>query len=232
MRIAMIHGQNHRGSTYHAGRLLADRLAEELDEFFLPRDLNHFCTGCYQCIEDEMKCPFYVEKQAILSAMERADLIIFTTPNYCMGPSASMKALLDLLFDCWMTHRPREWMFHKKAAVICTTAGMGARQAIRCVKQSLAGWGIPCIKTYGIGVQAMNWDGVRPEKKRKIERDMARLANRFARIQTPRVGLRTRLTFRMMAGMHRAGWDASPAERQYWEERGWLGRARPWHTKA
>lgn len=42
------------------GRILADKLAEEEDiiEFFLPRDLNHFCLGCYSCIEDETKCPF------------------------------------------------------------------------------------------------------------------------------------------------------------------------------
>ena len=60
IKIVMIHGQNHRGTTWHMGRILADKLAEKEDiiEFFLPRDLNHFCLGCYSCIEDETKCPF------------------------------------------------------------------------------------------------------------------------------------------------------------------------------
>lgn len=50
--------------------------------------------GCYQCIENEEKCPFYNEKKRIMEAIESADLLIFTTPTYCMRASASMKALL------------------------------------------------------------------------------------------------------------------------------------------
>ena len=51
MKIVMIHGQNHKGSTYHIGRMVAGKISPEgtLAEFFLPRDLNRFCTGCYAC---------------------------------------------------------------------------------------------------------------------------------------------------------------------------------------
>lgn len=233
MKIAMIHGQNHMGSTYHIARLLSDKLAkeDEIREFFLPRDLPHFCLGCYQCIEDDTRCPYYEEKQAIAAAMEGAELLIFTTPNYCMGPTAQMKALLDLLFTFWMTHRPRAWMFSKKAVVISTTAGMGAERAIKGVKSSLTNWGVPYIKSYGIGVQAKNWADVKAEKKAKIEKDMERLAQKLGRVGRPRVGLKTRFIFAMMANMHRAGWDSSPVERQYWKERGWLDKARPWKEK-
>lgn len=56
MKIVLIHGQNHKGSSYHIGRLLAEQFTEsEVSEFFLPRDLEHFCIGCYNCIEDEEK---------------------------------------------------------------------------------------------------------------------------------------------------------------------------------
>jgi hypothetical protein len=44
----------------------------------------------------------------------------------------------------------------------------------------------------------------------------------------PHVGIQTRMLFRMMAGMHKSGWDSSPVEKAYWEERGWLGKSRPW----
>lgn len=230
MKIVVIHGQNHKGSSYHIGRLLADKLAkeEEITEFFLPRDLNHFCMGCYECIEDETKCPYYQEKRIITDAMERADLFIFTTPNYCMGPSASLKALIDMMFDYWMPHRPREWMFTKKAVIISTAAGTGTGRAIKSVKTSLTYWGVPYIKSYGISVQAMNWAGVKAEKKTKIERDMTKLAQRLTRVGTPKVGIKTKLIFWMMANMHRAGWDSSPVEKQYWEEHGWLNKERPW----
>lgn len=233
MKITMIHGQNHKGSSYHIGRLLADKLAkeDEITEFFLPRDLNHFCIGCYQCIEDDTKCPYYTEKRIITDAMEKADMFIFTTPNYCMGPSASMKALLDLMFTYWMPHRPREWMFRKKAVVISTAAGAGTKQAIKSVTTSLFYWGVPYIKSYGINVQAMNWAGVKEDKKIKIEKDMIKFAKKFARVERPRVYIKTRFIFYMMANMHKAGWDSSPVERQYWEERGWLNKKRPWKIR-
>ena len=50
MKIAMINGQNHKGSTYHIGKMLADKLGGEVTEFFLPKDFGHFCIGCNQCI--------------------------------------------------------------------------------------------------------------------------------------------------------------------------------------
>ena len=81
----MIHGQNHKGSTYHIGRKIADKIGtEEIVEFFLPKDLNHFCVGCYACIDDVTKCPFFEDKNKIMSEIESADVLIFTTPTYCL----------------------------------------------------------------------------------------------------------------------------------------------------
>ncbi len=58
MKITTINSQNHKGSSYMIGRLLAERLtdADNITEFFLPGDLNHFCLGCYTCIENEREC--------------------------------------------------------------------------------------------------------------------------------------------------------------------------------
>ena len=83
MKIVMIHGQNHKGSTYQIGRMIADKIGkeEEIVEFFLPKDLNHFCIGCYACVEDPAKCPFYEEKNKIMTEVEAADVLIFTTPT-------------------------------------------------------------------------------------------------------------------------------------------------------
>ena len=94
MKIVMINGQNHKGSTYTIGKMIADKISSEenIVEFFLPKDLNHFCLGCYSCIEDESRCPFYEEKSRIMKEVESADLLIFTTPTYCLRASAPMKS--------------------------------------------------------------------------------------------------------------------------------------------
>ena len=101
MKIVMVHGQNHKGSSYNIGRQIANKIGREEDivEFFLPRDLNHFCLGCYACIDDDRKCPFYEEKNKIMTAIESADVLIFTTPTYCMRASAPMKSFIDLTFS-------------------------------------------------------------------------------------------------------------------------------------
>ena len=58
MKIVVIHGQNHKGSTYHIAHSLAEKIGGELTEVFLPRDFSSFCVGCTQCfMKSEEKCP-------------------------------------------------------------------------------------------------------------------------------------------------------------------------------
>lgn len=226
MIIVTINGQNHKGSTYHIGRMLADRLSpdNEITEIFLPRDLNHFCLGCYQCIEDIERCPCYSEKKAILEAMEQADVLIFTTPNYCFGPSAQMKALIDLFFDFWMSHRPLPWMFHKKAVVLSTCAGGGAADAVKQVRRALQFMGVPYIRQYATAVQAKSWEEVKSKKKAEIDLVITKLAASIQKNGDPKPGIKSRFLFWMFSRMHAAGWDSSPVEKQYWIENGWIKR--------
>ncbi len=233
MKITMINGQNHKGSTYHIGKELIDRITGEKDvkEFFLPKDLNHFCSGCYACIEDETKCPYYREKNIIMQEMEQSDLLVFTTPNYCMAPSASLKAFMDLTFTYWLAHKPRRCMFRKKAVIISTAAGAGTAHAIKPVARTLFYWGIPWIKKYGINVQAMNWDGVNEKKKIKIRKNMARLAQNLSKETLPHVSIKTKFIFIMMANMQKANGGSSHTEKKYWEDQGWLGKERPWKLR-
>lgn len=233
MKIVVINGQKHKGSTYNIGKLLVDNIScdKDVSEFFLPKDLNHFCEGCYACIEDETKCPYYKQKSVIMQKIEQADLLVFTTPNYCMAPSAPMKAFMDLTFTYWFSHKPRECMFSKKAVVISTTAGMGAKKAIKPVARTLFYWGVPWIKDYGISVQAMNWNGVSQNKKIKIQKDMKKLAKILSNETAPFVSIKTKFMFNIMANMQKANFGSSPTEKKYWEDRGWLGKERPWKIK-
>lgn len=232
MKIVLINGQNHKGSTYHIGRMLAEKIGsdEDIVEFFLPGDLNHFCLGCYACIDDDSKCPFYEEKNRIMTEVEAADVLIFTTPTYCLRASAPMKSFLDLTFNYWMSHRPRKCMFTKQAVVISTAAGSGAKKAVKDVSNALFYWGIPRIYEYGICVQAMNWNGVSEKKKRKIEKDMEWIAQRLLRKKHVTAGIRTKVMFSLMRMMQKADFGSGEADKAYWESCGWLGKERPWRA--
>lgn len=230
MKIVMLNGQNHRGSSYHIGRAVIDRIEgeKEVTEFFFPKDLDHFCLGCYRCIEDAAACPFYEEKKVILDAIDRADLLVVTTPTYCMHVSAPLKAFIDLTFDLWMSHRPMASMFTKRALIVSTAAGTGTGSAMKDVQDALVYMGVPKIVKYGLAVQAMNWEGVDRKKKAKIERDAARIAKQLSTDKAPAVGIRTRFLFRMMGMLQKKGWNSAPVETAYWKEKGWLDGKKPW----
>ena len=234
MKIVVIHGQNHKGSTWNVANILLQNIGceKEVKEFFLPKDLNHFCMGCYSCLESREKCPFWEDKKPIDDAIKEAELLVLTTPNYCMMPSAPMKALLDLFFTNWFSHKPYEEMFKKRAVVISTTAGAGAGRANKLVADNLFNWGIPEVIRYGISVHATNWNMVSDKKKAKIEKDMKGLASKLSKKTAVKVGIKTRFLFWFYGGMQKANWGASPFEKEYWESRGWLNGVKPWrHTK-
>lgn len=106
---------------------------------------------------------------------------------------------------------------------------MGAGATIKPLKKSLFFWGVPYSKGYGIAFQAMNWQTVKAEKKEKIEKDMDKLARKIGKVGMLEAGIKTRFIFRMMANMHRSGFDASPIEKQYWQDMGWLDKKSPWN---
>lgn len=230
MKIVIIHGQNHKGSTWNIGNLLVQKIAgeKEIKEYFLPRDLNHFCAGCFACLEARERCPYWREKEPMFQDMREADLLILTSPNYCMMPSAPMKAFLDLFFTNWMSHKPMREMFSKRAVVISTAAGAGAKKTAKLLADNLTNWGIPRVIRYAAVVNAMNWGMVPPKKKAKIEKDMEKLAKKLSHCGKVSVGIKTRVLFWFYGGMQKAGWGASPAEKQYWAENGWLSGGKPW----
>jgi len=230
MKIVLVHGQNHVGSSCSIGRQVAEKITgeKEVKEFFLPRDLEHFCLGCYTCLKDETKCPFYAEKMRIMTEIESADILIFTTPTYCLHASAGMKSFLDLTYTYWLSHRPRECMFTKKALAVSTCAGSGSKTAAKDISDAFFYWGIPFIRTYALGVQAMNWQGVSEKKKQKIDKKTTRLAKQLSSNKKVRVGINTKLMFGVMRLMQKGGMGSDEAERNYWEEKGWLGKKRPW----
>ena len=119
-------------------------------------------------------------------------------------------------------------MFHKRAVIISTAAGAGAKKAAEDIAASLTYWGVPRIKKYGIAVQAMNWAGVSSAKKAKIEKYISKLAKKLSQSGKPNVGIKTKALFFAMRMMQKNNWGSGEAEKKYWQDKGWLDKKRPW----
>ena len=219
---------NHRGSTYHIGKMLAEKLGGEVTEFFLPRDFGAFCVGCTTCfIKNESLCPHYEKLAPITKAMDEADVLIFTSPVYVYHATGSMKAFLDHYGYRWMVHRPEERMFTKQAVCISTAAGAGMKSTNKDIADSLFFWGIPRIYKYGVAVQATAYEQVSDKIKKKIEHKTTVLAKQIKKNQgNARPGLKTRGFFFVMHLAQKKGFNE--ADSIYWKEKGWTGKKRPW----
>lgn len=228
MKIVLIHGQNHKGSTYNIGRLLAEKIGKDIEEFFLPRDFGKFCIGCTKCfMTHESKCPHYNNLDPITRAMDEADVLILTSPVYVFHATGSMKAFLDHYGYRWMVHRPEEKMFQKQGVCISTAAGGGMKSTNKDMADSLFFWGIPKIYKYGQAVYEISYEGVSEKIKGKIDRKTTRLANQIRKKHgktTP--GIKTRGLFFIMHFVQRKGMLESDST--YWKEKGWTGKKRPW----
>lgn len=238
MRIAVVHGQMHRGSTYHAVHQLLEHYrtldAEiEVKEFFLPKDGPDYCVGCYQCFnKGESYCPHYDKVEPIVAAMEQADLVVIGSPTYAFEMTGQLKTLFDHLSYMWLSHRPNGQMFCKQGVVVSTTAGAGVKNVVKSLKRQLFWLGISQVHGLGFRVGARNWQ----EVNEKTRRHIAKCTRRVAGLTAARVGKggptwKERFMFGIMRKMQ-AGNTWAAHDRAHWGKHGWLGKIRPWRTAA
>jgi len=99
MNIIAFCGSARKGNTeYVLTKMLtkADRLESETDLVLLREKRIEPCDGCFEC-DTTNKCKIKDSMQDIYDRMERADLIIFATPNYFDSYTGIMKNFIDRL---------------------------------------------------------------------------------------------------------------------------------------
>ncbi len=235
MKITVINGTMRHGSTWHCKNLLVEKIAQweetQVREFYLPRDMADFCSGCFSCfLKGEDSCPQADQILPIVAALEEADLVILTSPVYGLDVSGQLKALLDHLCFMWLSHRPNPKMFNKVGISFATTAGAGLAHTTKTMQNSLKFWGVKKRFASKQRVAAMKWSDI-PEKKRsQIEKEMAQLAKKatasVANIEHSTAPLFRKMMFKMMKqAMIKNDWN--PTDRNHWEAHGWLNGTKP-----
>lgn len=228
MKITIIHGQSHKGSTYHLAYSLAEKLGGEMTEFFLPRDFGEFCAGCTACFTDsETKCPHYEKLSPITAALDEADVIILESPVYVMYATGAMKALLDHYGYRFMVHRPEEKMFSKQAVCISTAAGAGMKGTNKVMADSAFWWGVGKVYKFGAAVNETSWERVKDKKKQSYDKSLSALASKIRKKQgNVKPSFKTKAFFTVMSIMQKNGFNEADAK--YWRDKGWTGKKRPW----
>jgi multimeric flavodoxin WrbA len=98
---------------------VAERLGDgwELSLINLPRLRSDPCKGCYVCLLPGKKCMIKDDVEWILERFVEADAIIYTAPDYILGPVAIVKMLTDRALQTYGLHSE---LGKKKTAVALT----------------------------------------------------------------------------------------------------------------
>ncbi len=91
IKIVIINGQNHKGSTYHIGKMLADKIGGEREEFFLPKDFGELASRCH----DAMKPSWW---QRLASRLDLpADVLIRLQVGWFAEKNATTWPMVDAI---------------------------------------------------------------------------------------------------------------------------------------
>lgn len=229
MKITVINGTEIRGCTYNIKESFLDRLrnGNEITEFYLPKDLPHFCCGCKNCfLKSELLCPHANYVMPIWNAMLDSDLLVFASPVYALRTTAQMKALLDHLCVHWMVHRPDDRMFGKKAVILTDAIGVFNSGAQKDIATSLMWLGVSDIKKLGVALmEGIVWEDLSDQRRNKITNKVKALAKRYEKKYISRKGAKVTLLFagtRKMHSVFTAKEETLSADNQYWVDKGWV----------
>ncbi len=233
MKITVLYATNRRqrSTTYQLAQTAIAKLSDgdEVFEFQLLDHVHHFCSGCFLCIEGKPeRCRAYHDLAPIKKAMKESDLIIFAVPVYVYHVPGQVKTFLDHLAYEWMMHRPDELMFKKRALIICTAAGGGTKSTVQDVKHSLEYLGISRIYDFQKAVYAMNWSDIPESKQKAYQEEITALCDKIVREQHHnKPSLVVKKYFYLFRMLHKKG-KFTESDTNYWREKGWLEKVRPW----
>ncbi|WMW25167.1 flavodoxin family protein [Methanolobus sediminis] len=231
MKVLVVMGSPRKGNTYRSVRKIEEIMRSRGDvefEYLMLNDVNQSpCSGCLVCFgKGEEYCPLKDDAPAIEKKMHESDGVIFATPVYGMNVSAQMKIFIDR--HSYIFHRPR--FFDKKALLLSTTGVIGHREVLDYLQLVAGSWGFEISHKVGI----ITREPLPAETELENEKKLQAAANVFysallnKKRWTP--GLKDLTMFRVQKAIFKNLADFSPADYNYWKEKGWLRPEAKYYT--
>lgn len=175
MKIAVINGQNHKGSTYHIGKQVADKLGGEVTEFFF-REISAILRRLY----------------AVFSKIRNTLSALWATEKDYRGYGRGWCTHLHNARVCLSLHRLNEsisWSLrlsldgspsrtenvHKAGGCNFDSRRFGYKICQQGYRRQYVLLGRSKTYRYGVNVRATNYSGVTDELKRKLTKRLPQL---------------------------------------------------------
>jgi len=224
-KILVIMGSPRKGNTFRACEELQEYMEKEFPvtfEYLWLKDADLApCKGCLSCFsQGEEKCPNHDDAPLIEQKMHDADGVVFATPVYGFSVTSQMKVFIDRF--SYIFHRPR--FFSQKALLITTAGVIGNDDVLKYLDTVVRLWGFEVAGKAGL-ITAAPVPQYRIDKNREAvahaARDFAAALQRGSR-KSP--GMMDVFSFRGQRAAFSQLADVSPADYEYWKEKGWFDR--------
>ena len=99
MDVTVFHGSPRKGNTFTSTTIFTDELQKlgnvNITEFYLPKAMPEFCTGCQKCLGNpNNSCPHTEYVMPVLTSILKSEAVIFATPHFACNMSGAMKNLI------------------------------------------------------------------------------------------------------------------------------------------
>ena len=233
MEVCVIHGSNRKGNTDRTIEIIKEQLNSfeniTYSDIYLPKDLPHFCDGCFACLSTGeyggQNCPHKEFTHPIMEKILRSDGIIIGSPSYALAETAQIKALFDHFACNYICHRPFEEMFNKIGFVVSTAAGAGTKRVISTISINLIFWGIKRIIKCGFNIWGNDWVNIPDKKRLKYEKILKNKTNIYYRLLKNRYKIISNLKITILKIVFKKmirGYEDTNKDKIYWKLKGWI----------
>ena len=125
-------------------------------------------------------------------------------------------------------------MFGKRAVIITQCLGAGGKSAEKDMKDSLSWWGISSIKVISFKLMAdIDWNKIGEKKKASFQKKLRSAAEKMRAVNYSKPGhtgftVKAKFYAVRMLQTSLGKQDPEYTDYRYWNENGWIGKARPW----
>ena len=223
MKILTIIGSpRKKGNSYQAARKLEDEMKKkgnyEFEYLFLKDTHLEACKGCFNCVSRGIEfCPLKDDREMIQQKMNEADGLVLVSPVYVMNVTALMKNFIDRV--AYLCHRP---LYHgKKAVVLSTTGGIGAKETLNYMETIAEAWG---YKVAGkCGLITAPWpptSGLKKKNSTNLEKSAQKFDESLKSIEAKsdeiKVGFKDYMSFRIFQTVSENVKEYIPADYQFY----------------
>lgn len=225
MKCLIINGSPRKGNTWalvEAAKGALNRNGDvTFEEVHLKASDIPMCNGCFNCIiRGEDKCPHNEKVQSIVDKIIDNDILIIACPVYSLSITALLKNFIDHM--SYNFHRPR--FYNKRALVLTTTVGAGARKIAMYIRDVLKFWGVN--RVYTADIACFTDSGYKPSVKmiNKIEKISDRIYRDYKDNRIYRPTWKRAVYYNIWRAISQIDSYEKSADHRYWKDSGLVNK--------